>query len=250
MANKIPILMQVEFFRASYQPSCAKVPSRNFSSLTYRKSGEVSIFTTNTKIVSKPHTLTFLPAGCAYETQITQPGEMLILHYRSTEDSQNLGTAPMTVAPQQTDGLLHLFERGIRHYQGESSYACMADAYRLLSEAEPLFFPTAPKPYRRMANCKQYLDEHVCDVDLRICDLAALFGTSEVYFRKEFKKFYRLSPIEYVKKQRMELACQLLRTKLYSVTEVAMRVGFDSVSYFSAEFHRSLGVSPREYRDL
>jgi AraC-like DNA-binding protein len=97
---------------------------------------------------------------------------------------------------------------------------------------------------------KRYIDENFGNESLSISFLAERLNVSEVYFRKEFKKFYRLSPIEYVKKQRMELACQLLRTKLYSVTEVAMRVGFDSVSYFSAEFHRSFGVSPREYRDL
>ena len=100
-----------------------------------------------------------------------------------------------------------------------------------------------------MAACKLYLDEHLCDCELRVTTLAELYGTSEVYFRKEFRKYYQLSPIEYIKKHRLELACQLLNTKLYSISEVAMNAGFDSVSYFSAEFRREIGCSPREYRD-
>ena len=94
------------------------------------------------------------------------------------------------------------------------------------------------------------MDAHVCDSDMRISMLASMNGTSEVYFRNEFKKFYHVTPVEYVKQRRMETACRLLRTKLYTVAEVATRAGFDSISYFSAEFRRRMGCSPREYRNL
>ena len=99
-----------------------------------------------------------------------------------------------------------------------------------------------------MISCKKFLDDHICDTQLRVADLAALYGCSEVYFRSEFRKCYYASPLEYIKKRRLEIACHLLETQLYSITEVATQAGFDSISYFSAEFRRMMGCSPRDYQ--
>lgn len=250
MEKNLPIITKTDFFETAYRETFAKVQPRNFSSLTYRKSGKVSIFTTDTHFVSTPGTLTFIPSGCAYETEVLEEGEMVILHFLSQAGTGDFAPLPMTAAPAHKDTFLHLYERALRHTRSDDGYACMADAYRLLSEAAKVFFQQDLLPPPKLAFCKQYLDEHLWDSELRVSVLAELHATSEVYFRNVFKKHYHLSPAEYIKKQRLALACQLLKTKLYSVTEVATRVGFDSASYFSAEFHREFGCAPREYRDL
>ncbi len=248
--SNIPILTNVEFFQASYQRMEAKVPPRGFSSLTLRLSGKVLIFTTNGCIESKANMLTLLPAGCAYETKILEPGEMLILHVWTASPEPLFPDGPTAVLLEQTENLAHLFRRGIRHMGAEGvSYSVFADAYRILSEADTIFFQRAPQPPARMEECKRYLDERVCDPDLRVAELATRYGTSEVYFRNAFKKYYRMTPIEYIKQRRIDTACRLLRSQLYSVAEVATRAGFDSISYFSSEFRRKMGASPREYRE-
>ena len=248
--SECPIITQVEFFETSYQTGSWRVQGRNFSSLTLRKSGKVSFFTTDGKAVSTAGMLTFIPAGCSYETEIEEAGEMLILHYCVQEGSPDLHTQPFFVRAEHAAPLTELFLRAIRHFQADEGYSCMADAYRILGEAAKLTSKTRPTPHPRIARCKEYMDAHVCDSDMRISMLASMNGTSEVYFRNEFKKFYHVTPVEYVKQRRMETACRLLRTKLYTVAEVATRAGFDSISYFSAEFRRRMGCSPREYRNL
>ena len=251
MADISPILTHVEFFRASYQKKRAKVPPRNFSSLSFRLRGKVLIFTTDATYESSSNMLTFIPAGCPYETEIVEDGEMLVMHFTALEDHNNLSSYPLVVLPTHPDTFSALFLRGIRHTQAdEASLSAMADAYRILSEAKAAFFLHTPMPGTRMQACKQYLDENLYDPELRISQLAALYGSSEVYFRKEFKKYYRISPLEYVKQSRINFACQLLCTRLYSIAEVATKSGFDCISYFSAEFRRMVGCSPREYRDF
>lgn len=248
MKNKVPIITQAEFLKISYRALNGKVAPRAFSSLTFRLSGEVSIFTTDTFFVSPPNSLTFIPAGCGYETTVHKTGEMFIMHYETAEGAPDFGQKPMTVTPQHVDNFINLYSRAIRHFQsGDRYYDCMADAYRLLSEAQNEFFATAPHPYKKMKEVKKFIDENLCDPTLRVSALSEVFGTSEVYFRREFNKYYGLTPIEYIKKQRLEFACRLLRTQLYSVAEVATRSGFDSISYFSSEFHRVMGCTPREY---
>ncbi len=250
MNDKAPTITNVSFFKVSFHPMESHISPRGFSSLTYRKSGKVSISATDTTILSKPRSLTFVPSGCAYHTEILEAGEMLVLHVWTAEESPPIASAPICVTPPFADSFLSLFERGLRHAQDpENPYACMADAYRLLSEFDRLCRQSAQAPNAKMIACKQHLDAHITDPDLRVSELAALYGSSEVYFRRQFRECYHVSPIEYIKARRIELACQLLQTQLYTVAEVATRAGFDSISYFSSEFHRAMGCSPREYRE-
>lgn len=247
MNRGTPIIAKVEFFKASYKKMRAHVAARNFSSLTYRTRGRVLIESEGSSFISEADTLTFVPAGQSYSTEILESGEILILHYRTVPDSTDFYDAPTLITPVSRDAFLNLFFEGIRHALADRDCACMADAYRLFSALEKQQNDLHPAP--RLAAVKQYMDENP-DGDLRISALAARHRTSEVYFRQEFKKYYGESPIEYIKKRRIETACRLLRTELYAISEVATRSGFDSVSYFSSEFRRVMGCSPREYRNM
>lgn len=247
MDRSIPIITKVEFFNATAKKMKAKVPGRNFSSLTYRISGSVSIESAQASFVSRADTLTFVPAGCDYLTEVYEKSKFAVLHYRIASASENFFDGPVLITPANKDAFFNLFLQGIRHTGAGRDCACMADAYRLFSELEKECL--VKKPPERLAAVKQYMDENP-DGDLRISALAARHRTSEVYFRQKFKKYYGESPIEYIKKRRIETACRLLRTELYAISEVATRSGFDSVSYFSSEFRRVMGCSPREYRNM
>lgn len=249
--DSLPVIItKTEFFKSTYRTYTAKVPPRSFSSLSFRISGKISVSATGQTLISGPESLTFIPAGCAYDTTVLEGGEMLVMHFSLAEGSADFGDRPMTVRPQHPDVFLGLFARAVRRFQaGDQGYHAMADSYRLLAEAAQAFFPT-PAPYKKLAQIREYMDKNLCDATLRVSALSEKFGTSQVYFRREFKKYYGLTPIEYIKKRRLEIACQLLRTNLYPVAEVAIRAGFDSISYFSSEFHRHFGCSPREYKAL
>lgn len=248
--TSIPIIQQVDFFKHEFELKKSKVPPRPFSSLTFRKSGKISVSAIDTDFISSENTVTFIPCGCPYETEILEEGEMFVLHFWTSEGSPRFASSPMCARVVHTETFTNLFERALRHAQNvQNPYAPMADAYRLLSEALPLFSGAEQSPNSKMIACKSYLDEHICDCDLRVSSLAAQYGCSAVYFRSEFRKCYGCAPIEYIQKRRLEVACHLLQTNLYSVSEVATKSGFDSISYFSAQFRRAMGCTPKQYRD-
>ena len=126
----------------------------------------------------------------------------------------------------------------------------MSDAYRLFAEIIKEKSLSHAHPTPGLIRVKQYIDENITSPDLRVSDLAALHKTSEAYFRREFKKYYSESPIEYIKRKRIEIACNLLSTEIYSVTDVAFRSGFDNASYFSSEFKRYMGYPPNKHKNL
>lgn len=79
--------------------------------------------------------------------------------------------------------------------------------------------------------------------------MAAACGLGRTRFTHYCKEITNMPPIEYLLRCRVEVAARLLveRSKL-SVTDVALRCGFESGQYFSRVFHEQKGCSPRAYR--
>lgn len=78
--------------------------------------------------------------------------------------------------------------------------------------------------------------------------LAAMCAKSVSSFRRCFQRAMRTSPLEYLYHVRIKAATNLLQTTSLPVTEVAARVGYQSLSSFNRHFLRIAGMSPRQCR--
>jgi len=242
----LPILSDVSFLEIKNSKRAPiSIKGRSFSSLSFRISGQTRIAGDGIHFTSGPDSITFIPQGYSYATENTEGGRMLVMHFVTENDC---GGLPMSRTVPHPKAVYNLFENAIRRYQSKGcDLVLMSMAYQLLSEATVVFSPSGESPAPWLKTCKRYIDENITDSSLRIRDLAERSGVSEVYFRREFSRFYGASPLEYIKRKRIETAKILLQTGMYSVTDVAFRSGFESSSYFSSEFRRLTGLSPREY---
>jgi AraC-like DNA-binding protein len=77
--------------------------------------------------------------------------------------------------------------------------------------------------------------------------IAREVGCSPFYLSRTFSKETGQTIPQYVRQLRMEKAAGLLRTGRYNVTEVAMEVGYNSLSHFSQTFHQTYGCCPGLY---
>ena len=72
--------------------------------------------------------------------------------------------------------------------------------------------------------------------------------------RNEFFKWFRLqfgiSPLEYINRERIKLAKQLLASENKTVTEAAYHCGFTDVNYFVRLFKKSEGITPGTFKDI
>ena len=80
-----------------------------------------------------------------------------------------------------------------------------------------------------------------------IAALAHDYGVSPSKLAGDFKKQYGISLHAYVIECRLCEAARLLGTGMYTVGEVAERVGYVKAGQFSEAFRRRFGVLPREY---
>ncbi|HNP54271.1 MAG TPA: AraC family transcriptional regulator, partial [Ferruginibacter sp.] len=92
-----------------------------------------------------------------------------------------------------------------------------------------------------------YIHEHLTEkipVD-QLCRKAYL---SRNDFFKWFKEQFGLTPLDYINKERIKLAKQLLSNRRDSITEISYQCGFSDVNYFVRLFRKLEGITPGAYR--
>jgi AraC family transcriptional regulator, positive regulator of tynA and feaB len=96
---------------------------------------------------------------------------------------------------------------------------------------------------------KDLIDGELSDPTFSGTVMAQALGISTRYLQRVFAEI-GTTPSRFLLARRLEAAAALLRTpdKPRSVTDTALRCGFGDLSYFSREFRRRFGVSPRAYR--
>lgn len=63
-----------------------------------------------------------------------------------------------------------------------------------------------------------------------------------------FQSILNKSPISYLIEYRLNKSIKLLNDTSYTITEIALKCGFNSSSYFTEIFHKQLGFTPSQYR--
>ncbi|PZX20141.1 signal transduction histidine kinase [Breznakibacter xylanolyticus] len=82
--------------------------------------------------------------------------------------------------------------------------------------------------------------------DINIDQMAAHCCLSRTVFYNKVKSLTNLSPIEFLRQMKLKIAAQLLE-KGYNVSEVAFRVGYNDVKYFSRQFKSFYGYTPSKH---
>jgi len=83
---------------------------------------------------------------------------------------------------------------------------------------------------------------------LYIKELAALTGYSIPRFQALMKQVYGMSTVEFLMRERISKAKDLLKQTSFPIRDIGYAVGFNDQYYFSKTFKEKTGVSPREYR--
>ncbi|WP_231738832.1 AraC family transcriptional regulator [Herbaspirillum rubrisubalbicans] len=106
----------------------------------------------------------------------------------------------------------------------------------------------APRSSGRLAGWQQvrvrdYMLAHLGQ-RLSLAELAAQCGLSRAHFSRAFKLSFGLPPHAWLQRQRIALACGLLREGGKSMTAIALECGFSDQSHFSRVFKQVMGMGP------
>lgn len=131
--------------------------------------------------------------------------------------------------------MLHFFTIAGRFLQKQTTLLSLDDKQRTNWE-------------RIIALCS-YINQH-CAEDLKLEDLADVAGFSKYHFSRLFKEMTGVSCHDYLLQRRIHYAKYLLADVSLSITDVAMRSGFNSLATFNRIFITQIGCTPSDFRKL
>ena len=94
-----------------------------------------------------------------------------------------------------------------------------------------------------------FINENL-DRDLKLSEIAGLFAMSPYHFARMFKQSIGLAPHQYLVKQRMEKAKELLRHSKLAIADIGYLVGYKNPSHFSRVFRKHIKLTPKAYRNI
>ncbi len=122
--------------------------------------------------------------------------------------------------------------------------AHIAQAYGQLRNAEPLSGGLAPWQLKR--TCEKL--EADLSGKLTLQEIAAEIGISASHFSRAFRTTIGLPPHQWLLRQRINAAKQLLSVRSLSLAEIAIAAGFANQSHFTRVFSTLVGVPPGVWR--
>ncbi|MDX8466923.1 AraC family transcriptional regulator [Mesorhizobium sp. VK23B] len=82
-------------------------------------------------------------------------------------------------------------------------------------------------------------------------DLAAIAGQTPSAFSRSFRKHTGMSLLQYIKRLRINLACQILMSdEQAQISDICFEVGFNNLSNFNRQFLAEKGMPPSQFRRL
>lgn len=96
---------------------------------------------------------------------------------------------------------------------------------------------------------RDYFHYHYME-NISLNQLAKQYSYSPSHLIRCFNQTYHLSPMQYLKKLRVEKASQLLLNSDDTIQEIGEKVGLQIPSYFIRQFKKETGFTPSQYRSL
>ena len=93
----------------------------------------------------------------------------------------------------------------------------------------------------------EYIKEHLSD-NITVKDTAKALTVNANYLSTQFHQNMGISFIDFVNRERVHQAAALLGNTHLQIQQICQIVGYNNTSYFSKQFARYMGTSPRVYR--
>ena len=85
---------------------------------------------------------------------------------------------------------------------------------------------------------------------IKVADIARKLKLSREHLSRVFKEHVGMSLQEYILRQKLTLACKLLKETQLSNKEISARLGYDLPTHFTRAFKQMLHVTPSQFREM
>jgi AraC-like DNA-binding protein len=170
-----------------------------------------------------------------------RPGERFKSRFRLSEEDL-----------VETAGMIYRLEQELERNRPGYRFVAFAQLMNLigfLSRCYSQCDSPAERPLLAMGEVLSYIEQRLRD-PIAVRDLTRVARMSESTLNRTFRRVLGRSPLEHVIRARIARASEMLRKGDVRVTEAAFECGFGDSNYFSRQFRKITGMSPRRFRQL
>lgn len=216
--------------------------------LIFTLSGRATVFFDDLVLESKPNMIRFLPQGQTkrYDVLRHERGECIDVFFHA---DRPISTQAFLMDVSQNEKFAALFKKLFsiwvskrRGYYFES----VSLLYQIFAEMQK----DTDKPDRhklKITPAMELIHSEFLTRDFSLKELSGICEMGESYFQKLFKETYGISPKKYIIQLKINHACDLLRLKRYTITQIAELCNFSDVYFFSRQFKNYMGITPTQF---
>jgi len=213
--------------------------------LIYHFDGKEKVYFNGKVLETEENTIRFLPKGEVKEYIVDKqtPGECIDIFFDTDIPISN---EAFIIKITQSTTIANLFKKIFSIWVSKNDgyyFECISLIYKIFSELQKQNY-IPQNQYNLIKPAIEYVEENFLANKISVPFLADRCGISEAYLKKLFIKKFGMSPIKYIIRLKINHACDLLRSKQYSITQVSELCGYENVYYFSRQFKEYVGTSP------
>ena len=216
--------------------------------LIYHISGEATVFFNGKQLDITKDCIRFLPQGNVQEYVVKrrESGECIDVFF---DTDVQISDEAFVIGPTQSEKIRALFKKIFADWVAKDDgyyFECVSLLYKIFAELEKKNY-MPENQYSAIKPAIEYIEKHFLDKKITAEELVGCCTISYPYIKKLFVKKFGISPIRYSIQLKINYACDLLRSELYTVTQTAELCGYNDIYFFSRQFKEYVGISPTDF---
>ena len=216
--------------------------------LIFHLSGESTVFFNGKQLDVKKDTIRFLPQGEIHEYIVKRKerGECIDIFFNTDIPVKN---EAFVLKLNQSEKIKSLFKKifSVWVAKGDGYYfECVSIIYKIFAELQKKnYIPESQ--FNSIKPAIDYIEKHFLDKKITAEELTLCCTISYPYIKKLFVKKFGVPPIKYSIQLKINYACDLLKSELYTISQIAEICGYNDIYFFSRQFKEYVGISPTKF---
>ncbi len=216
--------------------------------LIFHLSGESTVLFNGKQLDVTKDTIRFLPQGEIHEYIVKRKerGECIDVFFDTDVPVAN---EAFVLKLKQNEKIKSLFKKIFSIWVAKDDgyyFECVSIIYKIFAELQKKnYIPESQ--FNSIKPAIKYIEKYFLYKKITAEEITSCCAISYPYIKKLFVKKFGMPPIKYSIQLKMNYACDLLKSELYTISQIAELCGYNDIYFFSRQFKEYVGISPTEF---